>query len=139
MSENERKTWIMYKRALRPVYFSENVFPTMTKVCQIDKYTAIVEDSYGFWKAHANTPYSYNTDIPPVWRAFDHNTGTHTKVMYYNTSFSESIITLTLPEGVQICPHNMTAPVAMMSSGTVEGYNPLTNAWEKIFTIGKMG
>ena len=142
MAENEeikpiRKTWTMLKKAHRPIYFDTNIFPLMNAYCQVDTKTAIIQDTRGLWKVDTDTPYSYNGNVWPVWKTLDNSTTSECEVMYYNTSFKESTVTYTLPEGVQICPHNMAVTVRMMSSGSVEGYNPLTESWEKIISISK--
>lgn len=136
MSDNERKTWIMLKKAYTIIPFSADIVPKFDS-------NNTGTDKYGTWKVSATwlpadlIKYGNESVKPYLYKLFDKSDSNFeispTEASYQLTD----IITLEVPDGISINPTQFYVKTpgsqgGRSGTGVIEGYNNKTGQWEQI-------
>lgn len=139
MADNEeevkpviRKTWIMLKKAGIEQTFNTNIIPKFEN----GEGITTAKDNFGEWKIWADC-YSgcyIAPSAPNLSAIFDHDDETYSGVRTGGYAKSYAWFYLELPNRTSIRPTSIrfTAEGNWQQKFYVQGYNPLTEAWETI-------
>ena len=127
MSDNERKTWIMLKKAdqNKYIHFDSNVIPQFTSSTAVD--------DYGTWTCSGSGMKSGS-----AYKTLDLSTKTFIRSLGSTVTNRYMRVQLNLPENVEICAEEFEFYGKDWGSDFVmyfEGYNIETNAWETITAL----